>query len=273
MNIIRVFPRLTNATPMDENVRINIPPSFFDQADEVHISVTFTYDMKRSEFLYNQWKEVTLTKIGGPAFNRPGKNFEPGMYLKKGYVITSRGCPNRCWFCSVPGREGNIRELEIKEGYNVLDDNLLACSEGHIDKVFEMLKRQPKKPKFTGGLEARLMTFDIAKKLKDLKPDTMYFAYDTPDDLLHLIRAREMLTEAGFKSIEKYHNIRCFVLVGFKNDTKDKALERIRETVKAGYFPMAMLWQDRNGKYEKSWRQFQRQWANEIITACNIKKL
>ena len=67
----------------------------------------------------------------------------PGMYLKKGYVITSRGCPNRCWFCSVPRREGGrLRELPITEGNIVLDDNLLACSRQHIEAVFEMLGRQ-----------------------------------------------------------------------------------------------------------------------------------
>lgn len=40
--IIRVFPTKTNATPTDELVRIRETPSFFDEADEVHVSVTFT---------------------------------------------------------------------------------------------------------------------------------------------------------------------------------------------------------------------------------------
>jgi hypothetical protein len=40
-------------------------------------------------------------------------------------------------------REGNIvKELPITEGYNILDDNLLRCSEKHVKKVFEMLKKQ-----------------------------------------------------------------------------------------------------------------------------------
>jgi hypothetical protein len=75
--------------------------------------------------------------------------------LKKGYVITSRGCPNRCWFCSVWRREGEvIRELPVTDGWNVLDDNLLVCSENHIRAVFAMLARQRRMPLFTGGLEA-----------------------------------------------------------------------------------------------------------------------
>ena len=145
--IIRVFPRKTNATPDDENVRIATTPGFFDEADEVHISVAFTWDLAWAEWAAKQWRQVAPVSIGGPALNEPGGDFIPGMYLKKGYVITSRGCPNRCWFCSVPHREGfALRELPITDGWIVTDDNLLACSDQHILGVFEMLKRQPHRP-------------------------------------------------------------------------------------------------------------------------------
>ncbi len=71
--------------------------------------------------------------------------------MKKGYVITSRGCPNRCWFCAVPKREGGrLRELPVTDGWIITDDNFLACSAKHIDQVFAMLKRQPHRPQFTG---------------------------------------------------------------------------------------------------------------------------
>lgn len=48
--IIRVFPRRTTATPDDELVRVQETPSLFDEADEVHISVAFTWDIP----CYNQ---------------------------------------------------------------------------------------------------------------------------------------------------------------------------------------------------------------------------
>jgi len=122
----------------------------FDEADEVHVSVTFDWDKRAAEMLARQWEAVAPVKVGGPAYNDPGGEFEPGMYLKKGYVITSRGCPNHCWFCRAWRNEGNIRELEIKEGWNVLDNNLLACSEGHQEAVFWMLSKQKERIKFTG---------------------------------------------------------------------------------------------------------------------------
>lgn len=270
--IIRVFPRRTNATPDDENVRIRTTPALWDEADEIHISVAFTWDIPWAEWAAKQWKCVAPVKIGGPAFNEPGGDFVPGMYMKKGYVITSRGCPNRCWFCQVPRREGfQLRELPITNGWIATDDNLLACSPGHIDKVYAMLCKQPHRPRFTGGLEAKLLTQDMAVRLKALKPERMFFAYDTPDDLEPLQQAGRFLLAAGFT--RESWVLRCYVLVGYKGDTIEKAQARIKQTYEAGFMPMAMLFRDKKGDYSKNWKQFQRQWANPIITACNCKKL
>ena len=73
MKIIRVFPRRTAATPDDEDVRIASPPGLFDQADEVHISVTFTWDIQFAELLAKQWEQVAPIKIGGPAYDDHGE--------------------------------------------------------------------------------------------------------------------------------------------------------------------------------------------------------
>ena len=82
--IIRVFPARTHATPDDDLVRINAIPSLFDEADEVHISVAFTWHLKWAEWAAKQWACVAPVKVGGPALNEPGGDFIPGMYLKKG---------------------------------------------------------------------------------------------------------------------------------------------------------------------------------------------
>lgn len=269
--IIRVFPRRTAATPDDELVRIAEGLSLFDEADEVHISVTFTWDIPLAEWLAGQWSAVAPVKVGGPAYNEPGGEFVPGMYMKKGYVITSRGCPNRCWFCAVPKREGGqMRELPVTDGWIVTDDNLLACSAGHIDEVFAMLSRQPHRPQFVGGLEAALMTPTMASRLRSLHPDSLYFAYDTPNDLEPLVAAGKMLLDAGFTKAS--NDLRCYVLIGYKGDTFEKAQARMGEAWRAGFMPFAMLYRDQKGDYDKTWRRFQREWANHTIVSVNCKK-
>ncbi|MCD8173214.1 MAG: hypothetical protein LUD76_07125 [Alistipes sp.] len=81
--IIRVFPRKTNATPDDFLVRIKSLPAKYDEADEVHISVAFTWDKAWAEDIAEQWRVVAPVKVGGPAYNEPGGDFIPGFYLKK----------------------------------------------------------------------------------------------------------------------------------------------------------------------------------------------
>jgi len=267
MNIIRVFPRKTAATPVDNMSRVASPPTIFDEADEVHISVSFTWDIPIAERLERLWRHVASVRIGGPAMNEPGGEFVPGRYVKNGYVLTSRGCPNRCWFCQVWRREGlEIRELPITEGWNVLDDNLLACSDRHIQQVFAMLETQKAnghRIEFTGGLEAaRLLPWHVAS-LRQLKPKQMFFAYDTPDDLEPLREAGKMLLASGFTTAS--HCLRAYVLCGYSNDTFEKATQRMEQTVLAGFMPMAMLYLDHEGKRDHGWKKWQRQWARPAI--------
>jgi len=120
--IIRVFPRRTRATPVDDLAYVG-EPDLFVEADRVEISMAFTWDLAEVERLATVWRRVAPVEIGGPATGQAGGDFTPGRYLRPGYVITSRGCPNRCWFCSVWRREGPVRELAIADGWNVLDDN------------------------------------------------------------------------------------------------------------------------------------------------------
>jgi len=133
--VLRVFPQRTNATQTDDLVRINITPLFFDEADEIHISVAFTWDIARAEYLEKQWRVVAPVILGGPAFNEKGGDFTPGPYMKYGYVIISRGCNNNCWFCSVPNREGGLRELNITDGWIVTDDKpqICECEKGRMN--------------------------------------------------------------------------------------------------------------------------------------------
>jgi hypothetical protein len=272
---IRVFPRKTSATPIDNDAIVGRGPNLLelDNIEKVHISVSFTWDLPLADKLYTQWKPIAPTEIGGPALKDRGGNFIPKKYLKEGYTITSRGCPNKCWFCSAWRNEGNtIRELPIYEGWNVLDNNILACSKEHQEKVYKMLLNQKHRPRFSGGLEAARLTEWNVEWLAKLKPDYMYFAYDTPDDYEPLANAAKLLSEAD---LLKNHKSGCYVLIGYPKDTIEKAESRLIATIKLGYFPQAMLYNRANElpKTErKSWRQFQREWANKVIVGVKVRQ-
>nr|DAH69729.1 MAG TPA: Radical SAM superfamily [Caudoviricetes sp.] len=166
--IARVFPRRTAMSPTDALASFG-PPTIENIADcikagvtEVHISVTFTWDLEKAEDLYYAWQILGVpVEVGGPAFDDRMGNFTPGLYLREGMIFTSRGCTKDCWFCSVPRcAHGEIKELPIVDGWNILDDNILATSEQHFRAVCAMLKRQKHPAVFSGGLHADLLCND-----------------------------------------------------------------------------------------------------------------
>lgn len=278
--LIRVFPRRTRATPDDNLARFG-PPDLFDDADEVHISVTFTYDKAIAEGLAERWRYVAPTKIGGPAYEKdePYKlEFTPGLYIKPGYTFTSKGCPRRCWFCSVWKRLGTATPIpNFPDGWNILDDNLLACPREHVEKVFVMLRQYEgkKQIEFTGGLEALSLQDYQVDLLASLKPrPNMFFAYDPDDAFETLESAARRLLSAGFT--RESHRLRTYVLIGYPKDTFALAEKRLTDMLRIGFTPMAMLWKPETPSQEKwrpsdDWRGFQRQWARPAIIHANNK--
>jgi len=267
--IIRVFPRRTKATPVDDLAFYGPPDLFAPEADEVHVSVTFTWDKPLAERFAKEWERVAPVKVGGVAYGDPGAEFVPGRYVKTGYIFTSRGCPRRCWFCSVWKRDPIPRLFPIVDGWNILDDNLLACPRPHVEAVFAMLRRQGRQIEFTGGLEALALEDYQVGLLADLKPrPNCFFAYDPGDAFETLKSAGDRLLTAGFTACS--HRLRCYVLIGYPKDTFVAAEKRLRDVMGVGFTPMAMLWRPEKPSEEKwapspDWRGFQRTWARPAI--------
>jgi hypothetical protein len=266
--IIRVFPRRTKATP-DDALAYTGPPDFFAEADEVHVSVAFTYDKPIAERLAEQWKFVAPVKVGGVAYGDTSLEFIPGRYIKPGYTVTSRGCPRRCWFCGVWKKWPTPNVLPIYDGWNILDDNLLACPRDHVEAVFDMLRKQKRRVEFTGGLEALALEDYQVELLAGLRPrPNMFFAYDPGDAFETLEHAARRLLDAGFTP--QSHRMRAYVLIGYPKDTFELAEARLQQMLAIGFTPMAMLWQPETPSQEKhkpppQWRAFQRRWARPAI--------
>lgn len=188
-------------------------------------------------------------------------------------LAVMRGLPPgsvHCWFCEVWRREGKVRELPITDGWIVTDDNLLACSENHIRHVFFMLQKQPERPIFAGGLEAPLLKPWHIEYLLDLKPQRMYFAYDTPGDYEPLVAAAKLCNEAD---LNHSHRLACYVLIGYPRDTIQFAEERLWQVVALGIMPFAMLYRADDEPVDIFWRQFQREWANPVIVASKMSDM
>jgi len=256
MKIARVFPRRTKATPDDNLAFIGGPPVFRVECDEVHVSVAFSWDVAHGQRLAREWEAQGYpVRIGGPALDSAAGDFVGGRYLKAGWTITSRGCPNRCDKCLVPEREGKFRTVPIVDGWNVADNNVLADGK-HFMAVCDMLDRQKHPAVFSGGLEARRLTPAHVDRLATMRVSEAFFAYDRPSELEPLAIAAEMLAGIGWER----HKLFAYVLCGYDGDSLAAAHARF-ELVKAlGVTPFAMFYRPPT----ETMRKIPREWAGVI---------
>ena len=265
MRIARVFPRCTSATPDDELAFVGDPPLFLPDVDEVHVSCTFTWDVNEANRLYRAWQaQGYKVQIGGPAFGSPAGEFTPGLYLKQGLTMTSRGCIRRCPFCFVPQREGTLRLLPIQPGWDIMDNNLLACPREHVEAVLDMLEAQPKAARFTGGIDARLCQEWFAQRLGGMRVQILYTAFDHPLARPHVERTVAMLCSAGLTQ----RQVGCYVLVGSAGDTLAAAEERLEWVFRIGGTPFAMYFrpaEDRRTRIPQEWSRFVRRWNRPAL--------
>jgi len=256
--MIRVFARKTSMTPTDDLAFYDEPPLFkLPENMPVMVSVTFTWDKQRGIQLFRSWRDCGRwedVRMGGPAWDSPAYEFDPGQFVKEGVTITSRGCPKKCSFCLVSKREGKLKELEIKPGYIIQDNNLLACSQGHILEVFDMLASQRKGAEFKGGLDIDYLKPWHVELMKRIKINELWMACDSNIGLIRLEKAVDLLADF---SINKKH---CYVLIG--NTDITEAENRLETVYEMGFLPFAQLYQGITPKtYPKDWRDLARKWS------------
>ncbi|MFA5054258.1 MAG: hypothetical protein WC565_09380 [Parcubacteria group bacterium] len=267
MTILRVFPRRTSFTPDDALAFVGDPPLWRPEADVVHVSCTFTWDVPEAERLAAAWQQYyPVVRLGGPALDGPLDEFVPGRYVRNGVTFTSHGCNNHCPWCLVPSREGALREIAaFAPGHIVQDNNLLQCSREHQSRVFAMLRGKPQAATFSGGIDARLVDSWFASQVRTIRVKRLFLACDTDNALDALRSAVEHLAFLG------RNKLFCYVLIG--RESLSQAEARLRAVWDAGCIPFAQLYQpsDRFIGYDREWRNWARAWSRPALIRTRMK--
>jgi len=269
MRIIRVFPRRTSMTPTDNYAFVGEPPMFRPEADQVHVSCTFTWDIKQALHLVDSWRQYYPTvRIGGPVFGKSidEAEFTPGIYVRSGVTFTTRGCNNQCPFCLVSKREGHLYHLwNFANGNIIQDNNILQADKSHWDKVIQMLRTQ-KQVEFSGGLEARLLTDQHAADIRSLHLKQVFLACDN--------RAALKPLQVAVKRLQlPIRKARCYVLIAYNGESISEARERLEDVYRAGALPFAQLYQppDKLIEYSKEWKGLARTFSRPAATLAEMK--
>ena len=136
---------------------------------------------------------------------QPDYSIYPQIDDKTAYGFLTRGCPNRCKWCIVPKKEGRIKpymdvdEIAINKRTDLIlmDNNVLASDYG-LMQIEKIVKRKYKVD-FNQGLDARLVTDDIARLLAKVKwIKRIRFGCDTPRQIADCERAINLLEKHGY---------------------------------------------------------------------------
>jgi len=152
---------------------------------------------------------------------------------------TSRGCIRNCPWCIVPSIEGRVMDEydDLVYAPLILDNNFLACSTTHIERVLKMWSG--KKVDWNQGLDARLYTpaFRRLVAQHDVRPITWRFAYDSGGVGRHVQRAVEDLRNNGVTT----RRIRIYLLFNHDEDIPE-AIARADEIIAWGASPYPMAY-------------------------------
>lgn len=206
--------------------------------------------------------------------------------IKYAIGFLSRGCIRNCPWCVVPRKEGKLRKYEDVERLAqdrkwliLMDNNFLANDFDFVKEQLEKIQHNGYSIDFNQGLDARLMTPEIAALLAKCKwkgfnrkqgkgHPYIRFSCDTMSAIEPVTEAVKMCRKAGFKG-----EFSIYILAKEVDDT----LVRIEKLLAADnkLNPMVMAYRNLDGDGEVENPQVKKlaNWCNKIAErkACDWK--
>ena len=254
----------------------------FDHYDKVYMAKVFSFTEDYRQWITNADQiekggtGYDIKKVLLPEIDRMIPDYDLYNVDKNlAYGFLTRGCPNRCKWCVVPAKEGNIAPYmdiaEVSAGRKnviLMDNNVLASEYGlqQIEKIISMGVRVD----FNQGLDARLVTDDMARLLAKVKwIKRIRFGCDTPGQIAECERATALIDKYGYKGEYFFY---CILLNDFK-----EAFTRVNywRTKGGRFLPYCQPYRDLHHPRQiiPQWQKDLAGWADKkwIFRTCEFK--
>ena len=254
----------------------------FDAYDRLYMAKVFSFTPEYG-YIISNCGEVIRGGTGYDIYStlpedidntQPDYSIYPSIDNRTAYGFLTRGCPNRCKWCIVPKKEGNIRpymdieDIAINGRNNIIlmDNNILASDYGlkQIEKIVGLKIRVD----FNQGLDARLVTPDIAKLLAKVRwIKRIRFGCDTTGQIAECERAISLLEQFG------YHGeifLYCILMDFEESFNRVNHWKRYKKVL-----PYAQPYRDVNNPRQiiPQWQKDLARWVNrkEIYRNCDFR--
>lgn len=256
--------------------------SGIEHFDRVYMSKVFAYTPNNYQVI--QADEVVKGGSGYKLFDQwlpdevehlcPDYSLYP--MFSEAYGFLTRGCVNKCSFCIVPRKEGNIRKhaditefLDGRKSAILMDNNVIASEWGlqQIEKIASMKI----KVDFNQGVDCRIIAKDksIAKLLSHVRwIRYLRMAYDCSSITEEVTTAIAYLKEAGISS----HRLFFYMLV--KDGQIEDAEKRAVFLDSLGCTPFAMSYRNLDKDLPPSDEQRRFAWwcnQRQAFKSCKFK--
>lgn len=251
-------------------------PLISGHCDKVYMSKVFTFTEDYEYFI-----DADEIERGGTGYKLYGKNLpeevdkcfpDYSLYPQYDFAIgfLTRGCIRKCPWCVVPKKEGELKPYCNWQSIRRTDtnkivfmDNNVLASEYGIEQISSMIG-QDVRIDFNQGLDARLITDDIAEMLSQVKwIRYIRLACDTSAMIPIVTEAVQKLGKNGVKP----YRIFVYTLI----QDVEEAHERIKALYKLGVEPFAQPYRDFETNYVNPEHKRLARWCNHKAIAKTIK--
>lgn len=207
---------------------------------------------------------------------QPDYSMFPQVDKGTAYGFLTRGCPNKCPWCVVPGKEGNIKPyMDVEEiaidgrtRLILMDNNILACGYGlqQIEKII----RKGYKVDFNQALDARLVNGYVANMLAHVKwLAPIRFGCDTVGQIFSCEEAMQLIDK--YSGRRRQYLLYCMIHGDIKENETRLSHFRANKHVRIVAQPFRDLHDGR--QVLPQWQKDMARWSmrRELYASCTFR--